>query len=173
MVDAPDRPAPRFPAALEPAVARAIESEAHRLQANPGDVAICSGASGGDILFAEAMLDAGVPLRIYLPFDETTFLSTSVSFAGDRWIERFKLVVAEAEVFVAPELLGALAEGEDPYERTNVWMLDEARRMAGDEIFFVCLWNGEGGDGPGGAQHMMEAVRQLGGAIHWIDIRKL
>ncbi|MGJ7511675.1 hypothetical protein [Variovorax sp. GT1P44] len=173
MIDAPDRPEPRFPPSLEPAVARAIESEVHRLQASPGDVAICSGACGGDILFAETVLDAGVPLRIYLPFDEPTFLAKSVSFAGERWTERYRIVAAEAEVLIAPDVLGALAEGEDPYERTNLWMLDEAQRMAGDKVSFVCVWNGEGGDGPGGAQHMMEAVRQFGGAIHWIDIKQL
>jgi hypothetical protein len=114
-----------------------------------------------------------VPLRIYLPFDEPTFVTKSVSFADDRWTERFKRVAAEAEVFIAPDVLGALAEGEGPFERNNLWMLDEAQRMAGDKISFVSVWNGKGGDGPGGSQHMMEAVRRLGGAVHWIDIRRL
>jgi hypothetical protein len=73
MIDAPDRTSPRFPPALEPAVDTAIQHAIDRLQPDRGDVAVCSGACGGDILFAEAMLDRGVPLRIYLPFDEPTF----------------------------------------------------------------------------------------------------
>ena len=41
-------------------------------------------------------------------------------------------------------------------------MLDEATRFGADKVDFLCLWNGEGGDGPGGAQHMMEEVRSKG-----------
>ena len=59
--------------------------------------------------------------------------------------------------------LGPLREDEDPYERDNRWMLDAALRFGADKVDFVCLWNGEGGDGPGGAQHMMEEVRKRGG----------
>jgi len=40
-------------------------------------------------------------------------------------------------------------------------------------VSFVCLWNGEGGDGPGGTQHMIARVRERGGSVHWIDIRTL
>jgi hypothetical protein len=52
-------------------------------------------------------------------------------------------------------------------------MLDEARRIAGDGVAFICVWNGEGGDGPGGTKHMMDVVRAAGGDVHWVDIRAL
>ena len=173
MIDAPDRSSPRFPAALEPEVARALEDELARLGAGPTDVAISSGACGGDLLFAEALLGRGVPLRIYLPFEEPKFLEKSVRFAGARWEARFRDVVARSQLFLAPDVLGPLPEGADPYERTNLWMLDEARRIGGPKVVFLCLWNGEGGDGPGGTQHMMEAVRRPpGGDVVWIDIRR-
>ena len=58
-------------------------------------------------------------------------------------------------------------------ERTNLWMLDEARRVADDGICFICVWNGEGGDGPGGTKHMIDSVREIDGEVIWIDIRKL
>ena len=29
-------------------------------------------------------------------------------------------------------------------------MMDAALRFGADKVDFVCLWNGEGGDGPGG-----------------------
>jgi hypothetical protein len=173
MIDAPDRAAPRFPPTLEPAVDAAIQKAIDRLQPGRGDVAVCSGACGGDILFAEAMRDRGVPLRLYLPFDEPTFLETSVNFANARWPERYRAVVAHAQRYIAPEVLGALPAGADPFERTNVWMLEEARRIGGTAVVFICVWNGEGGDGPGGTQHMIDVVREIGGDIDWIDIRQL
>ena len=173
MIDAPDRPAPRFPPALEPAVAAAIRAEVARLGAGPGDVAVTSGACGGDLLFAEAVLDRAVPLRLYLPFEEPEFLEKSVRFAGDLWVERYHAAAARARCLVATDVLGPLPEGSDPYERTNLWMLDEARRLGEAGLAFICLWNGEGGDGPGGTQHMMNAVQnQSGGEVTWIDIRR-
>ena len=173
MIDAPGRSRPRFPPVLEPAVATAIQHALDRLRPRVGDVAISSAACGGDLLFAEAVLDRSVPLRIYLPFDEPTFLEKSVNFADDRWPERYRAVVAQAILFIAPEVLGALPDGTDPFERTNLWMLEEARRIGGAGVSFICVWNGEGGDGPGGTKHMIDAVRQIGGTVEWIDIRKL
>jgi len=173
MIDAPERPSPRFPAALEPKVARALQDQIASLGAGTTDTAISSGACGGDLLFAEAILGLGVPLRLYLSFDEATFLEKSVRFAGPRWVERYHAVAARSQLFIAPDVLGPLAEGADPYERTNLWMLDEARRIGGPNVVFLCLWNGEGGDGPGGTRHMMDAVRrQTGGEVIWIDIRQ-
>ncbi len=173
MIDAPGRREPRFPPSCEHAVALAIRDAIDRLRPRRGDVGICSGACGGDILFAETMLGRGLPLRVYLPFDESTFLEKSVNFADDRWPDRYRAVVAQAELVIAPEVLGDLPPGVDPYERTNLWMLDEARRIGGADISFICVWNGEGGDGPGGTKHMMDAVRASGGDVDWIDIRKL
>jgi len=173
MIDAPDRASPRFPPALEPAVRDAIRHQLARIAAGPGDTAISGGACGGDLLFAEAVLDRGVPLRVYLPFDETTFIDKSVRFADRDWIVRYRAVIARAQRFVAPEVLGPLSGGVDPYERANLWMLDEAERIGAGNVSFVCLWNGEGGDGPGGTQHMIARVRERGGSVHWIDIRTL
>ena len=173
MIDAPGRLKPRFPATLEGAVADAIGAEIDALGAGPADVAITSGACGGDILFAESMLDRGVPTRIYLPFDEPTFLEKSVTFANDRWPQRYRAVIARSTQFIAPQILGSLPEGADPYERTNLWMVDEGRRVGGDNIVLICLWDCQGGDGPGGTKHMMDAVSQDGGNVRWIDIRQI
>lgn len=173
MIDAPGRSRPRFPPVLESAVAAAIQQSIDGLRPRRGDVAVCSGACGGDILFAESMLARHVTVHIYLPFDEPTFLEQSVNFADDRWPRRYRDVVAQAQLFIAAEVLGALPDGIDPFERANLWMLDEARRIGGSAVSFICLWNGEGGDGPGGTKHMIDAVRECGGDVDWIDIRKL
>jgi hypothetical protein len=173
MIDAPDRHTPRFPQRLEGAVAEAIGGKLRELDASNGDIGISSAACGSDILFAEAALARGVALRIYLPFEEPTFLDKSVRFADSDWPQRYRLVVSRAELFIAPRALGPLPADADPYERTNLWMLEEARRLGGDNVAFVSVWDGEAGDGPGGTKHMMGAVRAAGGDVHWIDLTRI
>jgi hypothetical protein len=75
MIDAPGRREARFPADKEPIAAVAIAKTLVRIDAGPGDLAICSGACGGDLLFAEASLARGSSLELYIPFEEPTFRS--------------------------------------------------------------------------------------------------
>jgi hypothetical protein len=173
MIDAPGREKPRFPPDKEPIAARAIASALADLDVGPGDLSICGGACGGDLLFAEAALARGARLELYIPFEEPTFLEKSVDFAGGDWRARFFAAKARGVLHVAPRELGPPQEGEDPYERNNRWMMDAALRFGADKVDFVCLWNGEGGDGPGGTKHMMEEVRQHGGRAQWLDTIKL
>jgi hypothetical protein len=173
MIDAPGRAKPRFPPDKEAVAAGAIASALADLDLGPSDLAICGGACGGDLLFAEAALARGSRLELYIPFEEPTFLEKSVDFADRDWRARFLAAKAGANLHIAPRELGLTPEGEDPYERNNRWMLDAASRFGPDKIDFVCLWNGEGGDGPGGTKHMMEEVRAEGGRTHWLDTTKL
>jgi len=173
MIDAPDRKTPRFPADREPAAAAAIGDVLSKIGVKPGDLAICGGACGGDLLFAEACLAREMRLEIHIPFDEPTFLADSVDFAGGDWHARYLAAKAKATLHVAPDELGSLREGENAYERNNQWMLDRAARFGGDRMAFICLWNGQGGDGPGGAQHLMEEARRKTSRIYWLDTRKL
>jgi hypothetical protein len=173
MIDAPGREKPRFPPDKEPVAARAIASALADLDLGPGDLSICGGACGGDLLFAEAARARGARLELYIPFEEPTFLEKSVDFAGGDWRARFSAAKARGVLHVAPLELGPPQEGEDPYERNNRWMMDAALRFGADRVDFICLWNGEGGDGPGGTKHMMEEVRQRGGRAQWLDTTKL
>ena len=126
MIDAPGREEPRFPASKEPVAAEAIAKllNSAEIGANSSDLAICGGACGGDLLFAEACLARGMRLELYIPFDEPTFLAKSVDFAGGEWRERFYAAKAKATLHVAPDELGPLADGDNPYERNNsgCWM---------------------------------------------------
>jgi hypothetical protein len=173
MIDAPGREDPRFPPDKEPIAARAITEALADLGIGPADLAICGGACGGDLLFAEAALARGSRLELYIPFDEPTFLEKSVDFADRDWHARYSAAKAFGVLHVAPSELGPLQEGEDAYERNNRWMLDSALRVGADKVDFVCLWNGEGGDGPGGTRHMLDAVRDRGGRTRWLDTTKL
>jgi hypothetical protein len=173
MVDAPGREKPRFPSDKEPIAASAIAEALAALGLGPTDLAICGGACGGDLLFAEAALACDARLELYIPFDEATFLQKSVDFADRDWRARYFAVKALAALHLAPSELGPIAEAEDAYERNNRWMLESALRFGADKVDFLCLWNGEGGDGPGGTRHMMDEVRDRGGRTRWLDTTKL
>jgi hypothetical protein len=174
MIDAPGREKPpRFPPDKEPVAARAIREALAALGTGGDDLAICGGACGGDLLFAEAALARGARLEIYIPFEEPTFLERSVNFANRDWRTRFFAAKAAAVLHVAPGELGALAEGDEAYVCNNRWMLDRAMRFGADKVEFVCLWNGEGADGPGGTRDMMDAVQSKGGRTVWLDTTKL
>jgi hypothetical protein len=175
MVDAPRRPAPRFPGRQEFAAAAAIAAKLNELDGGAQDVGLCGGACGGDLLFAEAMLARGARLALLLAFDEATFLAHSVDFAGDEWRRRFFAVKAhpQTRVMLAPDALGPLPEGADPYERTNLWLLESALALGPERVEFICLWDGGGGDGPGGTRHMVAEVTRRRGRVHWLDTHKL
>jgi hypothetical protein len=173
MIDAPGRQEPRFPPNKEPAAKDAIGSVLNGVSAGAGDLAICGGACGGDLLFAEACLERHMRLELYIPFDESTFLANSVDFADANWHDRYFAAKSKAVLHVMPSELGPLTAGQNPYERNNLWMLDSAARFSGDKLVFICLWNGEAGDGPGGAQQLMEEAGRKTKRIYWVDTRKL
>jgi len=177
MIDRPDRPVPRFPAAKRNAAAAAIASKLDELGAGEGGLAFCGGACGGDLLFAKACLDRGLGLRVRIPFDEPTFLQKSVTFAGEFWLELYSQVknhrAPQSKVLVMPEVLGPTPVGVDPFARNNLWQLYTALAWGPDKVNFVCLWNRQEGDGPGGTKHMYDIVIQHGGRVYVIDTNAL
>lgn len=175
MVDAEGRPTPRFPPEKEPIAKAAITERLEGLRAAAGDLGLCGGACGGDLLFAEECLARGMRLELYLPFPEAEFLRNSVSFAGSGWSDRFYRVRRHERVrtYVMPEELGPCPGAGNPYRRNNLWLLFTALSHGQENVHFLCLWNGAQGDGPGGTAHMYEEVGRRTGQVHWIDTRRL
>ena len=173
MIDSPTREKPRFPADKEPIAAKAIGDLLDQIAVARGDLAICGGACGGDLLFAEAALARGLSIAIYLPLEEDKFLAESVDFADADWRSRYFAAKSRASLHIAPEELGPLKADENPYERNNVWMLQVATGYGAEKVDCICLWNGAGGDGPGGTQHLMQEVQKKGGQTYWLDTRQL
>lgn len=93
MIDAPDREAPRFPAALAPAVAAAMRAHIARLHR---PIVYTSAACGADLMFIEVALESGAEVNVVLPFDREDFVRTSVAIGGDGWIERFDAALSRA-----------------------------------------------------------------------------
>ncbi len=177
MIDAPDRETPRFPAEKEGIAAQKIAEALDRQAAGPEDLALAQAAAGGDLLFLEACRERGVRCQILLPFGEPDFIQRSIlpSKGGDRWLDRFyalKAALPDAPR-IMPDELGPPPQGVDSYERCNLWLLYTALASGVDKVRFLCLWNGGGGDGPGGTAHMYDEVQRRTGKVTWIDSRRL
>ena len=175
MIDAPGRAQPRFPPDKEQVAAEAINTKLIELGAGPDDAAICGGACGGDLLFAEASLRMGLRLWVHIPFDIPQFLKESVRFAGSSWQDRF-FAVKEHEkthLLMMPEVIGDPPKGVDPYVRDNLWQLYSALAWGPEKVHFICLWNGQTGDGPGGPKHMYETVGRHAGKVYHLNTTEL
>lgn len=175
MIDAPERAEARFPATMAGLAAEAIAARLDALGVDGNDLAICGGACGGDLLFAEAVLQRGGHLQLHLQSAEADFLKASVAFAGQSWVDRYRAVKAHAltRIYVQPDELGPPPQGIDPYVRNNLWQLYTALAHGVDKVRFIALWDGAGGAGPGGCQDMVETVRRYAGQVSIVDTRQL
>ncbi len=90
MIDQPGRSTPRFPQAIEPHVKDAIR---HSIRTMNARIGYCSLACGSDILFVESMIEVGGEVNLLLPFDKEDFIKTSLTFAGNHWVDRFNAIV--------------------------------------------------------------------------------
>jgi hypothetical protein len=166
-----------LPADKEAAAAQKIAQALDALGAGAGDLALCQAAAGGDLLFLEACQQRGVRCQIMLPFDEPEFIDQSIVPAthGDQWRERYFALGAQLKDAprLMPDELGPLPKGANAYERCNLWLLYTALGWGVDHVRFICLWNGSGGDGPGGTKHMYDEVKRRTGRVTWVDTRTL
>lgn len=180
-IDAPGRKEPRFPPEKEAVARERIKQKlAERLDQIKGSAprGLSGAASGGDILFLEICQELGIPRDLYLALPPDAFCKASVEDAGGDWVKRFYDLVAAhpnfrtlAENKTLPEWLRG-KPNYDFWKRNNLWMLHNAIAVAGRNITLIALWNGEGGDGPGGTQDMVQQVENLQARTIIIDTRK-
>jgi hypothetical protein len=182
-IDAPGRTPPRFPPGAE-AVARRIiaESVRHVRESGEGEViGIAGGASGGDILFHEVCAEAGIKTQLYIVGSREAFVTASVQDAGARWVERFDRLFACLPSRVLGNSQGSLElprwlrplTDYSVWQRSNRWMLNNALVYGASKVTLLALWNGEGGDGPGGTQDMVETARARGAKAVILDAKPL
>ena len=177
MIDRPDRAEPRFPPEKEAAALERIEKALSDLDAGEQDIAFCQAAAGGDLLFLEACQRRQVRCQVLLPFEEPVFLQKSVlaSRDGERWRDRYFAMKDQLKLplRVMPQELGAGPPERNPYERCNIWLLYSALACGIPRVRFMCLWDGQKGDGIGGTAHLIQEMERRSGRIQWIDTRSL
>ena len=168
MIDLPDRQAPRFPAVLEHAAGRAIRAKIAHVQAQATGplTGYASGARGGDILFHEACRSLGIATVMVLPFAPEIFALGSVAgIPGSDWVARFWALwngtASEHRINLD------LPDRDDAYGICNDEMLARAQRHG--SFHLIALWNGQGGDGEGGAADLVAKARATGDNPDIID----
>jgi hypothetical protein len=179
MIDKTGRSIPRFPASKEPlakaAIKKAIESEI-KLIKEPAK-GIAGGACGGDTIFHEVCEELGIETELYLALPKDEFIEASVEFGGTQWVDRFNRLyekLPNKELSQASDLPEWLQD-EDAYsvwERSNLWMLESALKEGGNNTTLIALWDGKGGDGVGGTEHMVKEAAERGAKTIIIDTKK-
>lgn len=171
MVDQPDRPVPRFPAALEQVVNENIREHLNKFDAGFG---YASAACGADILFLEAMVERDGEIHIILPYEQAQFVEHSVDRAPG-WKERFERLVQRAANVVVTS--GQVAEGGGvllEYANRIAYGLASGRaEQLETELMPLAVWNCEPGDGPGGTASAVELWRSAGSDVAVIDVTEI
>jgi tetratricopeptide (TPR) repeat protein len=182
-IDAPGRAKPRFPAAAEDAARRMIAEAVRQERETAGSevVGIAGGASGGDILFHEICAEQNIKTQLYIVGSRDAFVTASVQDGGARWVERFDRLHGSLPTRVLGDSQGSLdlprwlrpAKDYSVWQRSNRWMLNSALVYGAHKVTLLALWNGEGGDGPGGTQDMVETARARGAKVVILDAKPL
>ena len=182
MIDAPDRPQPRFPRTPEAeAEARRLIKEAiEKEQRLAGGTlrGIAAGACGGDILFHEVCEELGIPTQLFLAVARERFSAESVQHGGPDWVERFNRLcdrVPPRELGGDTTLLPPWLRGRSNYnvwQRNNLWMLFNA--LALDlPLTLIALWDQGLADGPGGTADLVAQVQMRGQKVERLPAERL
>lgn len=180
MVDKPNRSKPRFPNTEKHIniAYQAIVQSLTALGSGAEDLALTQGACGGDLLFTEACLALGTRVQWLQPFAEPDFIQRSVIHGGDIWRQRYRNMSTRVmqPIRAAPNALGpppVHADSNYPYERCNRWLLYTALSYGIHKLNFICLWEGNEGDGRGGTKHMIDEVEGHAGNIQILSTKSM
>lgn len=176
MIDQSNREQPRFPAAKESVARQEIEKHVTAELARGGGAVIgmAGCACGGDILFHEVCADLGIVSKIYLALPKEQYIVTSVQHGGPRWVERFNQLNLrlESRVLSPTKELPRWLREKNAYsiwQRNNLWTFFNALAFGGSNVTLIALWDGRGGDGPGGTEDMVAHAGSHGAKTIIID----
>ena len=157
----------RFPADAEGAVAAGIAEVVAR---HPAGYAYGSLASGADILWAEALIEAGSELHVVLPFAREEFIALSVASSGAGWVERFERCFAAAttvryatdDAFLGDDVLFRYGT-----ELAMGLALLRARYLDAN-LRQVAVWDGGPAAGAAGTSIDIASWRRTGRPVTWV-----
>ncbi|MBI5774408.1 MAG: hypothetical protein HZA89_11780 [Verrucomicrobia bacterium] len=173
MFDTPGRATPRFPHDLEDVVKEEIRQVLANMEAQIGYSSL---ACGGDLLFAEALLERGGEVNIVLPFRKEDFKKASVDIVpGMNWGERFERVLENAATVT---ILNEFGTGNDgaAFEYCNRAIDGMALlkgQLLGVDVMSLAVWDGTAGGLRGGTQSFVEYWKNRGAKVVVIPLAKL
>ncbi len=172
MIDQGDRATPRFPPHLESEVAATIRARLNQLDIGIG---FASAACGSDILFLEALLERDGDAHIVLPFNKERFIEESVDVGKGNWRERFDRVMLQASQVITASN-HQLNDDSTSYEYANLLLHGLAKikaRQLETGLVRQVVWDGRGGDGPGGTASVIEEWQSAGHEVDVIDLGEI
>ncbi|RJF87271.1 DUF4071 domain-containing protein [Oleomonas cavernae] len=140
----------RFPAAMEAAVAAGIRDAVARYKVKAGYGSL---ASGADILFAEAIIEAGGEVHVVLPFAYEDFVRTSVADSGPAWVERFERLIHHPRIRVSLATFDPFLGDDDIFGYAARYAMGLAvmrADMLGGPAVQLAVWDGVASAGPAG-----------------------
>jgi hypothetical protein len=172
MIDTVDRPSPRFPPGLEPAVAHEIESVLDGWDVGPADLLLLSGARGSDILFAESGHRRGAHVELILASAPEVFEQTSVTLPRSIWSQRFHYLLAHHPYTVS---MPAGDDGEpNEFARANRALFRRAEELVPPaELCVALVWDEQPAGGPGGTGEFASLAASLDAPLAIINPTKL
>jgi hypothetical protein len=181
MIDRADRPQPRFPASKEQLVCDRLRQQLNLWGIGAGDLAICGGAQGADILFAECCVNLGAQVQLFLPLPQEEFLVRSIHLDGAYWEHRYFELLKHPNISVFfledflkenPEILSIT---NNIFATNNLWMIHATlTAIRSEELFAILVWDEKNqGDGPGGTADFAAQIRQSQGQVVIINPTKL
>ena len=148
-----------------PRVRRQLGRELDDIGFASGDLLICGGARGADLLAAEEALQRRARVRVLLALPRDEFVAESVAVEGSDWIGRFETVLAASDVVVQD----APPSDHNVFAASIESMLAHALAEETDERHAIVVWNGDVGDGPGGTADLARRVVEAGFHLVGID----
>jgi class 3 adenylate cyclase/tetratricopeptide (TPR) repeat protein len=174
MIDLPDRPQPRFPAAMEAQVYEAIKQ---RLLDFDIKIGYASGACGGDILFLEAILELQGEVHVVLPYPQEQFIADSVEIIPhSNWKQRFLNLLNQATEITIASKYPPNQDKASLFHYTSLLLhgLAKMRSQQFDTpLVPIALWDGKPGDGYGGTATNVRTWQDQGYSVEIISPQNL
>ena len=174
LTDKADRPKPRFPEEKVPLVQEQIAHQLDKLEVGNNDLAICGGARGSDILFAELCANRGVNVWLIISLTEEEFLKQSVRQPDTNWEQRFYELRKRPGVktFWMNELEPSPPKDISPFAAANIKMVNTgiAETSSPGNLYAILIWDEQPvGDGPGGTADFAARTKEAGGQVTIIN----
>jgi len=175
LTDAADRPRPRFPEQLEGEARRRLAEVLDVWSVGPGDLGICGGARGGDILFAELCVERGTQVLLCIALPPDHFVGTSVRADGTDWERRFLALMDHPLVTAEIAIFPLAGDPDEAFTATNYRIVEVAHEVAGAGGFCaLLLWDEfRGRPRPGSTSHFAHLVDGAAREIAVVNPRQL
>ena len=165
MTDSAERSAVRFPDASVGRVRKEITRQLQRWKVGEGDLIVCGGARGTDLIAAEEGLALGASVRLCLALPRAEFVSRSVEIADTDWLQRFETVERRSDVHQLDVDPGTA----NIFAIANQWMVDQTLALDDADRHALIVWDGKEPDGLGGSAHMATLAAEHHLPMYTID----